>query len=76
MTPPEPEQPLTDLSQLQIPGMQGLWPNAVLVDAETVDRLLEVIDRVDSDALIPREISVNPHQLALELDQRQLRQDR
>lgn len=67
----EPEPPLTDVSQLQIPGTEGLWREALLVTQEMVDRLLAVTDRDEADDLIPQEISVNPYQLALELDEHQ-----
>jgi len=59
--PNEPEQPLTDISQLQIPGTEGLWRKAVLVTEEMLDRLLAVTDRDEADELIPQEISVDPH---------------
>ena len=73
-----PEQPLTDISQrfLQIPGTEGLWRKAVLLTEEMVARLLAVTDRDEADELIPQEISVNPHQLALELEARQSERDR
>ena len=70
-----PEQPLTDISQFQIPGTEGLWRKAVLLTEEMVARLLAVTDRDEADELIPQEISVNPHQLALELEARQSEQD-
>jgi hypothetical protein len=73
---PEPEQPLTDISQLQIPGTEGLWRKAVLLTEEMLDRLLAVTDPDEADELIPREISVNPHQLALELEARQSERER
>ena len=71
-----PEEPLTDISQLQIPGTEGLWRKAVLLTEEMVARLLTVTDRDEADELIPQEISVNPHQLALELEARQSEGDR
>ena len=71
-----PEQPLTDISQLQIPGTEGLWRKAVLLTEEMLDRLLAVTDRDEADELIPQEISVNPHQLALELEARQSERER
>jgi hypothetical protein len=72
----EPDQPLTDVSQLQIPGTEGLWRKALLVTEDMVDRLLQVTDRGDADDLIPQEISVNPYQLALELEERQAERQR
>lgn len=72
----KPPERLTDVSQLQIPGIEGLWPDALLVTEDMVDRLLAITDRSDADELIPQEIAVNPHQLALELDERQSEQDR
>ena len=74
--PSKPPERLTDVSQLQIPGIEGLWPDALLVTEDMVDRLLAITDRSDADELIPQEIAVNPHQLALELDERQSEQDR
>lgn len=71
-----PEQPLTDISQLQIPGTEGLWRKALLLTEEMLDRLLAVTDPDEADELIPQEISVNPHQLALELEARQSERDR
>lgn len=49
---------------------------AVLLSEEMVARLLAVTDRDEADELIPQEISVNPHQLALELEARQSERDR
>lgn len=72
----EPGKSLTDISQLQIPGTEGLWRKAVLVTEEMLDRLLAVTDRDEADELIPQEISVNPHQLALELEARQSERER
>jgi hypothetical protein len=71
LTMSHPEEPLTDISQLQIPGTEGLWRQAVLLTEEMLDRLLAVTDPDEVDELIPQEISVNPHQLALELEKRQ-----
>lgn len=73
--PLESEAPLTDVSQLQIPGVEGLWRKALLVSEDMVDRLLEISSREEADELIPQEILVNPHQLALELDERQSKRE-
>lgn len=73
---PDSEPRLTDVSQLQIPGMEGLWRDALLVGEEVVRRLLDVDDRAAADQLIPQEIAVSPRQLALRLDQRQARRER
>jgi hypothetical protein len=62
---------VTDLSQLPIPGVEGLWPDAVLVSEDMLSRLLQADDRQSAEELIPLEIAVNPHQLALELEHRQ-----
>jgi hypothetical protein len=67
---------LTDVSQLQIPGIEGLWRRTLMVSEEMVERLLEVTSAEEADALIPQEILVNPHQLALELEGRQQERDR
>ena len=48
----------------------------MLLSEEMVARLLAVTDRDEADELIPQEISVNPHQLALELEARQSERDR
>lgn len=73
----EPRRPaLTDVSQLQIPGMEGLWRRALLVSEEMVDRLLKIGSREEADELIPQEILVNPHQLALELEGRESESER
>ena len=48
-----PEQPLTDISQLQIPGTEGLWRKAVLLTEEMLDRLLAVTDPNEADEQIP-----------------------
>jgi len=48
----------------------------VLLTEEMLDRLLAVTDPDEADELIPQEISVNPHQLALELEARQSEHDR
>jgi hypothetical protein len=69
--PPNRPEPLTDVSQLQIPGFEGLWRRALLVDEQMVAQLLEVTDRSEAEDLIPVEISVNPHQLALRLEHQQ-----
>jgi len=65
------EHRLTDVSRLQIPGIEGLWRDALLLEQEMVDRLLELGEDTDAEALIPQEIAVNPYQLALELERRQ-----
>ena len=47
----------------------------MLLTEEMLDRLLAVTDPDEADELIPQEISVNPHQLALELEARQSERD-
>lgn len=64
----------TDLSTLQIPGMQGIWPRTLHANEEMLDQLFEVTDQGDLDEIgVPREISINPHQLALEIETRHTR---
>jgi hypothetical protein len=72
----EPEQPLIDIIQLQIPGLEGVWRDALLITEDMIDRLCAVASREQADDLIPHEILVNPHQLALELEDRQLERGR
>jgi hypothetical protein len=72
---PRPQPGLTDLAQLQSPGIEGLWSDALLVGEDVVEQLLELVDPAAADELIPQEISVNPHQLALKLDERQSRRE-
>ena len=63
-------EPLVDVTQLQIPGLEGLWRDAVFVTEEMAGHLLEALGRGQTEELIPTEILINPHQLALELDER------
>jgi hypothetical protein len=69
--PHRPDTRLTDVTQLRIPGMEGLWPHALLVGEAVVERLLEIDDREQAE-MIPQEIAVSPHQLELELERRQI----
>ncbi len=66
----DPER-LVDVSQPQIPGLEGLWRDALFVTEEMAGRLLAAVARDQADELIPTEILINPHQLALKLDERE-----
>jgi len=55
-----------------MPGLEGLWREAVLITEEMADRLLAALRQNQTEELIPQEILINPHQLALEVEERQL----
>lgn len=62
---------MIDLSTLQIPGTEGVWPGTLHASEEMIDHLFEVTDQSDLDELgIPREIPISPHQLTLQIDAR------
>jgi hypothetical protein len=69
--PPQSTDTMTDLSPLQIPGMEGIWPGTLHASEEMLDHLFGVTDQGDLDELgVPREISISPHQLTLEIEAR------
>jgi hypothetical protein len=59
----DPER-LVGVAQLQIPGLEELWRETLYVTEE-------VAVETKPDDLIPTEILINPHQLALALDERE-----
>lgn len=40
---------MTDLSPLQIPGMEGIWPGTLYAGGEMLDHLFEATDVGDVD---------------------------